>query len=88
MQAQHFAQQRQGDRALLFEGVLIEGNQQHAERAHVARDMAQQVGDDFGRKLERAFLGQPCDGGGLFIVGQRQQTVDQAGAQAGAQVFA
>jgi hypothetical protein len=46
---EQFAQQRQGDGAFVFKRVLVEGDDEAGQRAHVARGVAHQVVDGFRR---------------------------------------
>ena len=85
---QDFAQQWQGDRALLFERIAVERSEQAGEAAHVARRTGQQVSECFLRQRQRPGGGLRFQRGNLFAVAQRVEAIDQARTEPCAQILA
>ena len=85
---QDLAQQGQRDRPLVFQGIPVERDEDGHQVAHVARRAGQQVIQRARRQGQGPRRGLRRQGGLFFPVGQRGQAVNQARAEAGAQVLA
>jgi hypothetical protein len=83
-----FAQQRQRRRPLLFQRGAVQAVEHGHQGWQVAAAVAQQVVHHGGVHQHAALDGVAAQGGGLFLVGEGLDFVDQGLPDSGAEVFA